>query len=60
MTILGAGSQEPSKEEPEKKEAEAPLEEDKSDKDDIFSSENLPNDSVVGIAPNEDGKKEDE
>ena len=60
MTVLGAGSQEPSKEEPEKKEAEAQREEEKSEKDDIFSSENLPNDSVVGTASNEDGKKEDE
>ena len=60
MTVLGAGSQEPSKEEPEKKEAEAQREEEKSDKDDIFSSENLPNDSVVSPEPDEGGEKEDD
>ena len=60
MTVMGAGSQKPVKEDPDKNSEEVQSDGVESDKDDIFSSENLPKDSVVSPEPDEGGEKEDD
>jgi len=60
MTVMGSGSHEPVKEELEKKSEDVRNDVSDSDKDDIFSSENLPKDSVVRHEPDEGGEKVDD